>query len=144
MKTDREIMQQSLNAIAVSTTPLAEDRQTVIAAQGALGERFAQSWLAGINTANQDQEFLKLVVDRLVFWGGESESVDFVLRLRAMATDLGRDAKDAARYRAWRDAVISADDDFVDLIADSLNDDVENPTAEEWDAAIDAAMKAKP
>lgn len=40
--TDRELMQQALEALEVATTPLAKDRQEVLRAQAALRERLEQ------------------------------------------------------------------------------------------------------
>lgn len=45
----------------------------------------------------------------------------------------------------WRDAMIAADENFVDRLAASLPGEVgdkRRPTAVEWDAGIDAALAA--
>lgn len=54
------------------------------------------------------------------------------------------DAKDAARYKAWRDAVLREDEDFVESVRGVIHLKDENTTAEQWDEAIDAAMAAAP
>lgn len=53
--------------------------------------------------------------------------------------------RDAARYRQWRDKMISQDHNFIEAMQDSLPDAVGRirpPTADEWDAAIDATMQS--
>jgi len=50
--------------------------------------------------------------------------------------------QNAARYIAWRDAMLISDQKFLDAMAVALPADVgqsREPTAEEWDAAIDKA-----
>lgn len=57
------------------------------------------------------------------------------------------DAKDAARYRGWRDNMLAQNQDFVDAMQGVLPPDVgesREPTADEWDCAIDAAIAAQP
>jgi len=52
----------------------------------------------------------------------------------------------ARRYVAWRDALVSEDPKFIDLMQDGLPLEVgaiRTPTAEEWDAAIDHAIAKK-
>lgn len=52
--------------------------------------------------------------------------------------------RDAARYRQWRDKMISQDHTFIGAMQDSLPDAVGKtrpPTADEWDSAIDATMQ---
>jgi hypothetical protein len=51
------------------------------------------------------------------------------------------DAKDAARYRWWRER-FSGDDDALDEINDAFREGLDSP--KEVDAAIDAAMNAAP
>lgn len=53
------------------------------------------------------------------------------------------DAEDAARYRYWRDHMITNDLQFLRVLSGALPDDVgvsRRPTAAEWDAAMDAAI----
>lgn len=53
--------------------------------------------------------------------------------------------RDAARYRQWRDKMISQEHSFIEAMQDSLPGDVGRirpPTADEWDAAIDATMQS--
>lgn len=52
-------------------------------------------------------------------------------------------ALDAARYRAWRACVLAEDNDFARRMNDAMPaevGDTREPTADEWDAAMDAAM----
>lgn len=54
---------------------------------------------------------------------------------------------DAKRYRVWRDSMLSEDTDFVDNMKAALPLEVGTtrpPTAQEWDAAIDAALAKLP
>ncbi|OAE72576.1 hypothetical protein A7J71_11190 [Achromobacter insolitus] len=56
------------------------------------------------------------------------------------------DARDAERYRTWRDMMIASNYEFRQAVADALPKDVGDtrpPTAAEWDAAIDAAIAAQ-
>ena len=62
---------------------------------------------------------------------------------QANAEQDAQDKIDAARYRSWRLAVITGDEEMVDRVADALpNSEDEYPTAEQWDAAVDAAIRA--
>ena len=62
---------------------------------------------------------------------------------QANAEQDAQDKIDAERYRAWRLAVITGDEEMVDRVADALpNSEDEYPTAEQWDAAVDAAIRA--
>jgi hypothetical protein len=63
----------------------------------------------------------------------------------AGAATTSEDARDAARYRGWRDHMLAEDKAFVDAMQDFMPPDVgasRDPTASEWDFAIDAAMRA--
>lgn len=55
--------------------------------------------------------------------------------------------RDAKRYRAWRSALVNEDTAFVEKIGEALPNEIsENdrmPTADEWDAAIDAAILSR-
>lgn len=56
------------------------------------------------------------------------------------------DARDAVRYRGWRDAMIAENTEFRQAVAAALPSDVGEtrpPTAAEWDSAIDAAIAAQ-
>ncbi len=56
------------------------------------------------------------------------------------ATAQDADAVDGARHRAWRRAITSGDQGFLERVNDALpNDEQQLPTEQEWDAAIDAA-----
>ncbi|MCW0207602.1 MAG: hypothetical protein OJK14_10925 [Achromobacter sp.] len=61
------------------------------------------------------------------------------------ATD---DARNAERYRAWRDAAVANSAVFVKAMRDALPPEAREgnprwPTAGEWDVAIDAAISAQ-
>lgn len=58
------------------------------------------------------------------------------------------DARDAGRYRAWRDAAVTNSTSFVRAMRDALPPEAREgrprwPTAAEWDAGIDAAVAAQ-
>lgn len=52
-------------------------------------------------------------------------------------------ALDADRYRAWRGAVIDANNAFIDAMIDAMPVGDEFPSAAQWDAAIDKARAAQ-
>lgn len=56
--TDRQLMQQALEALEVATTPLAKDRQEVLRAQAALRDRLAQP-----NDFNPDWDAMAVMVE---------------------------------------------------------------------------------
>ncbi|SDV47943.1 hypothetical protein [Chitinasiproducens palmae] len=61
------------------------------------------------------------------------------------AANRGEDARDAARYRRWRDAAIANDTVFARNVRKALPPEARDgkprwPIASEWDAAIDAAI----
>lgn len=56
------------------------------------------------------------------------------------------DARDAQRYRTWRDAMVAEDTEFRLTVAAALPSEVGDtrpPTSAEWDAGIDAAIAAQ-
>lgn len=57
-------------------------------------------------------------------------------------SQLSKDALDAARYRAWRAAVLNDDDDFIVNVGRALPEREKDDTLDswEWDRAIDAAI----
>ncbi|RRN78507.1 hypothetical protein EIM50_13540 [Pseudoxanthomonas sp. SGD-10] len=64
--------------------------------------------------------------------------------IRALLAEKGALERDAARYRQWRDKMISQDHTFIEAMQDSLPGAVGRirpPTADEWDSAIDATMQ---
>ncbi len=70
-------------------------------------------------------------------------SVEFVQRAAASAAG---DARDAQRYRTWRDAMVAEDTEFRLTVAAALPSEVGDtrpPTSAEWDAGIDAAIAAQ-
>ena len=84
-------------------------------------------------------DLLHTDADVVALW----DVVDGLLRRAAHPVQDGE--KDAQRYRSWRDHMLAGDPKFVDAIQAALPADVgdsSEPTAAEWDAAIDAAMVA--
>ncbi|WLW64269.1 hypothetical protein RA224_12830 [Achromobacter aegrifaciens] len=72
-------------------------------------------------------------------WEASSDYADF----HAPAAG---DARDAARYRTWRDAMVAEDTEFRLTVAAALPSEVGDtrpPTSAEWDAGIDAAIAAQ-
>jgi hypothetical protein len=61
------------------------------------------------------------------------------------AGEPSEEARDAARYRWLRATLVSPDADVVDAALDALNASCANPASpEEFDAAIDAALRSQP
>jgi hypothetical protein len=52
------------------------------------------------------------------------------------------DSTDAARYRAWRSAVLTRDEAFVDAVRNVIPVADDDLTATKWDEGIDAAIAA--
>jgi|GEM_PF-6073618 len=83
------------------------------------------------------------------YLGSSGAPQPLVERLKAAASYIARTDPDktgvgrnAARYVAWRDAMVAQDQKFIDAMALALPAAVghsREPTAEEWDTAIDKA-----
>jgi len=81
---------------------------------------------------------------------GRDQQEHFRIRMRAALAAAGcpatGDARDAKRYRTWRDAMVAEDTEFRLTVAAALPSEVGDtrpPTSAEWDAGIDAAIAAQ-
>jgi hypothetical protein len=110
-------------------------------AAGAVSEQAIKTWQERYNEMGVGPSFN----DKSVAMMAEIADLRAALALaRAPLPEQDDDARDAARYRAWRDHMLANDPKFVDAMQDALPAGVgasREPTAAEWDAAVDAAMR---
>ena len=74
---------------------------------------------------------------------GEQPLVDAAFIAAANPAAILALVKDASRYRAWRACVLTEDESFVTAMDAALPEEAQGdrfPTADEWDAGIDAAI----
>ncbi|WP_374349200.1 hypothetical protein [Chitinimonas sp.] len=98
-----------------------------------------------------DESALSIVRDEIGFETGELQTlndsdllqVSHAIADAAVLAATGEDRRDAERYRTWRDALVGETAAFQALMEKALPADIglsRNPTAAEWDKAIDAAI----
>lgn len=63
-------------------------------------------------------------------------------RARAATVASVEDARDAARYRAWRQVALTGNEKFIEAMQDAMPQEKDEMEAIDWDNAIDAAMSA--
>ena len=100
----------------------------------------------GCHTPSEFERFM--LVDAVAGLMEDDEFIDALYSAvtAARAAPAAGDARDAQRYRAWRDAMVAEDTEFRQAVAASLPSDVGDtrpPTSAEWDAAINAAIAAQ-
>lgn len=65
-----------------------------------------------------------------------------IAQARAATVASVEDARDAARYRAWRQVALTGNEKFIEAMQDAMPQEKDEMEAIDWDNAIDAAMSA--
>jgi hypothetical protein len=100
----------------------------------------------GCHTPTDFEKFL--LVDAVAGLMHDDEFIDALYSAvtAARPSPAAGDARDAKRYRTWRDAMVAEDTEFRLTVAAALPSEVGDtrpPTSAEWDAGIDAAIAAQ-
>lgn len=113
---------------------------------------YSRGWMEALQALERDVDAGRGSFIRKTDRQSEGEAVGYVTNddipehRRALTEAQEADARDAARYRLWRDALAENDAAFPNTMKAALPADVpakRRASAAEWDAAIDAARAAR-